>query len=189
MSEKIGFVGVGRMGSNMARRLKDCGWDIAAIYDAQAAVARSVAGELGAPCVTELSQMTARADIIFTVVNDDRAMKAIFTGGLLRGARGKLFINCATVTPALHQWIEQKAQRAGAQSLEACMASSITQALDGTLYLMCAGRREVFESVRDVLVPLSDGGRLLRYIGTAGQAAQLKALVNTVMNINTAGLA
>jgi 3-hydroxyisobutyrate dehydrogenase-like beta-hydroxyacid dehydrogenase len=69
------------------------------------------------------------------------------------------------------------------------MASSIPQALQGTLYLMVGGRREVFEELRDVLIPLSDEGKLLRYIGSSGQAAEVKALVNMVMNINTAGLA
>jgi len=81
---------------------------------------------------------------------------------------------------------EQKAEKAGAQSLEACMASSITQARQGTLYLMCGGRPEAFERARLVLVKLSNA---LRYIGTSGKAAQVKALVNMVMNINTAGLA
>jgi 3-hydroxyisobutyrate dehydrogenase len=85
--------------------------------------------------------------------------------------------------------VEKRAEKAGAQTLEACMASSINQALEGTLYLMCGGKKEVFEGARDVLVPLSDDGKLLRYIGGTGQAAQVKALVNMVMNINTAGLA
>jgi len=66
------------------------------------------------------------------------------------------------------------------------MASSIPQARAGTLYLMCGGQAEVFERVRPVLEQLSSA---LRYIGPAGQAAQVKALVNMVMNINTAGLA
>jgi 3-hydroxyisobutyrate dehydrogenase len=186
MTDKIGFVGVGRMGSNMARRLKDCGWEIAAIYDTNPAAAQTVAQELGAPAVPELSQITALADVIFTVVSDDRAMQAVFTGGLLRCARGKLFINCATITPALHQWVEQKAQRAGAQSLEACMASSITQARQGTLYLMCGGQPAAFDRARPLLEKLSAA---MRYIGPAGQAAQVKALVNMVMNSNTAALA
>ena len=69
------------------------------------------------------------------------------------------------------------------------MASSINQARAGTLYLMCAGRRPVFDKVRPILRKLSDNGKLLRYVGAAGQAAQVKALVNMVMNINTAGLA
>ena len=66
------------------------------------------------------------------------------------------------------------------------MASSITQAREGSLYLMCGGDRLVFDRVRPVLDALSSN---LRYIGEAGRAAQVKALVNMVMNINTAGLA
>jgi 3-hydroxyisobutyrate dehydrogenase-like beta-hydroxyacid dehydrogenase len=66
------------------------------------------------------------------------------------------------------------------------MASSITQARQGTLYLMCGGRPEVFERAKPLLEKLSSS---MRYIGPAGQAAQVKALVNMVMNINTAALA
>jgi 3-hydroxyisobutyrate dehydrogenase len=69
------------------------------------------------------------------------------------------------------------------------MASSITQARQGTLYLMCGGGRSAFDKVKPLLEKLSDSGKLLRYIGPAGTAAQVKALVNMVMNINTAGLA
>ena len=66
------------------------------------------------------------------------------------------------------------------------MASSITQAREGSLYLMCGGKPEVFERAKPILEKLSSS---IRYIGLAGTAAQVKALVNMVMNINTAGLA
>ena len=66
------------------------------------------------------------------------------------------------------------------------MASSITQAREGTLYLMCGGKRAVFDQASPILESMSTN---LIYIGEAGQAAQVKALVNMVMNINTAGLA
>jgi 3-hydroxyisobutyrate dehydrogenase len=66
------------------------------------------------------------------------------------------------------------------------MASSIPQARNGTLYLMIGGRRDVFERVKLLLEKMSAS---LKYIGEAGRAAQVKALVNMVMNINTAGLA
>jgi len=186
VAEKIGFVGVGRMGANMARRLKECGCDIATVYDVNRAAAQSLAEELGCPAAEELKQVRSLCDVVFTVVTDDRAMKQIYRGGLLRGAQGKLFINCATVTPDVQVWVEAKTTKAGAQSLEACMASSITQARQGTLYLMCGGRREVFERAKPLLEKLSSS---MRYVGAAGQAAQVKALVNMVMNINTAGLA
>jgi 3-hydroxyisobutyrate dehydrogenase len=184
--ERIGFVGVGRMGANMARRLKECGFTVSAVYDINGGAAQALAGELGARAAAELSEVVVSADVIITVVTDDKAMKSIYAGGLLRGARGRLFINCATLTPEVQVWAEAKAEKAGAQALEACMASSITQARQGSLYLMCGGRPEAFERAKPILEKLSAS---MRYIGPAGKAAQVKALVNMVMNINTAGLA
>lgn len=192
MSETIAFVGVGRMGANMARRLKSQNFAVTAVYDSYREGAESLAAEIGASAPTTLAEITASADVIFTVVTDDAAQLAVFAedgDSLLVGAAGKTFINCATVSPSTHREIEKRSEAVGAHSLEACMASSITQALNGTLYLMAGGKREVFDSVKKILIPISDDGKLLRYIGTAGQAAQVKALVNMVMNINTAGLA
>ena len=185
----IAFVGVGRMGANMARRLKDEGFHITAVYDANRPAATSLAQELGSFASQSLGEVTAAADIIITVVSDDAAMRQIFSApddNLLVHAQGKLFINCATITPEVHLEVEGLAQKAGAQTLEACMASSITQARDGSLYLMCGGEKSAFERAEPILKSL---GKSIRYIGKAGQAAKVKALVNMVMNINTAGLA
>jgi 3-hydroxyisobutyrate dehydrogenase len=189
MTERIAFVGVGRMGANMARRLKDCGYAVTAVFDTHAPAAAALATEIGARAVSRLAEVTAAADIIFTVVTDDAAQLAVFatTGdSLLIGAAGKTFVNCATISPATHVEVERRAQAVGAVTLEGCMASSIPQARNGTLYLMCGGDRITFDRVQPVLEKLSSA---LRYIGTTGQAAQVKALVNLVMNINTAGLA
>ena len=174
------------MGANMARRLKEVGYPVTAIYDVNAASAQSLAQELGAEACAELKQVTKLSDVVITVVTDDKAMKKIYTGGLLSRSKGKLFINCATVTPAVHVWVEGKTGKAGAQSLEACMASSITQAREGTLYLMCGGKEEAFERAKPILERLAAS---TRYVGPAGKAAEVKALVNMVMNINTAALA
>jgi len=177
------------MGANMARRLKDCGYTVTAVYDAQSAIAAGLAQELGAAHATKLADVTAAADVIFTVVTDDAAQLAVFSthgDSLLNGARGKIFVNCATLTPATHVEVERRAKAAGAVTLEGCMASSIPQARNGTLYLMCGGDRASFDRVRPILEKLSTA---LRYIGSTGQAAQVKALVNMVMNINTAALA
>ena len=188
----IGFVGVGRMGANMARRLQDrcaSGGRITAVYDVNRAVATALAGELGCAACQDLSQVTAESDVIITVVSNDKAMREIFGesgDNLLVNARGKLFINCATVSPKVHVDLEKLAGNAGAETLEACMASSITQAREGSLYLMCGGTEEAFRKAEPVLKAL---GSTVRFIGKAGEAAKVKALVNMVMNINTAGLA
>jgi 3-hydroxyisobutyrate dehydrogenase len=188
-AEKIAFVGVGRMGANMARRLKECHYTVSAVYDVHAPSAAALATEIGATHATSLAAVTAAADVIITVVTDDASQLAIFGesgDSLLLGAKGKTFINCATLTPKIHVEVERRARAVGAVSLEGCMASSIPQARNGTLYLMCAGERAAFDRVEPILKNLSTA---LRYIGTTGQAAQVKALVNMVMNINTAGLA
>lgn len=177
------------MGANMARRLKECGRVVAAVHDLRADVARDLAAELGCDACESLPELTAKCDLILTIVTDDAAMRTIFSGSdqsLLHEAAGKVFVNFATVTPEVHGEVESLARRHGAKSIEACMASSITQAREGTLYLMVAGEREVVDSVTPVLADLSSS---LRYIGATGEAAKVKALVNMVMNINTAGLA
>jgi 3-hydroxyisobutyrate dehydrogenase len=190
--KRIGFVGVGRMGANMARHLREVGYPVTAVYDIRADAAKKLAVELGCEACDTLARVTSLAEVVITVVTDDRAQLESFTNkrdNLLMGAAGKIFINCATITPATHIKVERIAQKARAATLECCMASSINQARAGTLYLMCAGRRPVFDKVRPILQKLSDNGKLLRYVGAAGQAAKTKALVNMVMNINTAGLA
>ncbi len=186
---KIGVVGVGRMGSNIALHLKDEGFSLTSVYDSHAPAARKVAKQLGIKPAKTLAAATAAADYIITVVTDDKSMRAIFAergDSLLQGAKGKTFINCATISPSMHLEVEDRASRAGAFTLEGCMASSITQAREGTLYLMCGGKKRVFDKARPILDAMSIN---LRYIGKTGQAAQVKALVNMVMNINTAGLA
>jgi len=189
-NSRIGFVGVGRMGANMARRLKDQGETIVAVYDRDRATATDLASELSCEAAGASTRVAELASIIFTVVPDDAAMRQIFsvTGNesLLLNAKDRLFVNCATLSPAVHVEVEALVTQHGGQSLEACMASSIPQARQGTLYLMCGGRPDVFESAKPLLEKLSAH---LRHIGPAGEAAKVKALVNMVMNCNTAALA
>ena len=178
------------MGANMARRLRDQQEILIALYDRDQTTATSLATELGCEGAHSPARVAELADIIFTVVSDDAAMRQIFaptgTESLLRYAKDRLFINCATLSPDVHIEIDALVTQRGGRTLEACMASSITQARQGTLYLMCGGRQDLFESVKPLLNKLS---ARLRYVGSAGEAAKVKALVNMVMNCNTAALA
>ncbi len=191
MSKKksIAFVGVGRMGANMARRLHDLKYKITAVYDVNRDAAQALAEELGSTACKTLAEVTASADIIFTVVTNDAAMKKIFFGkkdNLLQEAAGKLFINCATLSPDIQKEVATAARRRKADALEGCMASSISHAREGKLYLMIGGNEDTFKANKSLLDNLSIN---LRYVGPVGKAAEVKALVNMVMNINTAGLA
>jgi len=187
-TKKIGFVGLGRMGANMARCLKDKGYPISSVFDINPDTTSQLATELNSTAANKLSEVTAASDIIFTVVTDDAAMDAIFFGkdNLFNNANGKVFINCATLSPDLHRKLENAATNAGARCMEACMASSIPQARNGELFLMIGGDKSLFDEIKGLLDDLSSA---LHYVGPTGKAAEVKALVNMVMNINTAALA
>lgn len=188
-NQTVAFVGVGKMGANMARRLKECGYNVTAVLDVNTAAAEELARELGCFACTKLADVTGLADVIFTVVTNDTAMRAIFLkegDSLLTGATGKIFVNCATLSPAIHREVYAAAEKAGAHALEACMASSISHAREGKLYLMLAGDEATYKQVLPMIEQMSVNRR---YIGGPGRAAEVKALVNMVMNINTAGLA
>jgi 3-hydroxyisobutyrate dehydrogenase len=127
--------------------------------------------------------------VILTVVTDDAAMRSIFAeegDSLLTGAQERTFINFATVSPGIHLEVEKRVRQAGGAAIEACMASSITQAREGTLFLILAGDPAVVKEMEPLFAAISSARR---YVGATGCAAQVKALVNMVMNINTAGLA
>lgn len=176
------------MGANMARCLADRGHKVGAVFDVRESAASSLAAELDCHTAASPAEVAERCTVIFTVVTDDEAMRSLYSGpgSLLENAAGKVFINCATVSPEAHEQAVAAAEGAGADGLAACMASSIPQARQGTLYLMIGGKEDVFESARPLLEELSSS---LRHVGGAGDAARIKALVNMVMNINTAGLA
>ncbi|MAS94638.1 MAG: 2-hydroxy-3-oxopropionate reductase [Verrucomicrobiales bacterium] len=187
--KKIGFVGVGKMGANMARHLKDLNYNVTAVYDVNRTAANELAEEIGATAYSKLADVTANADIIFTVVTNDAAMKKIFFGkrdSLFTSPAGKTFINCATLSPGIQKEVATSAKRRKASCIEACMASSISHARTGQLYLMVGADDDVFKANEKLLQDISVN---LRHIGKVGKAAEVKALVNMVMNINTAGLA
>jgi 3-hydroxyisobutyrate dehydrogenase len=159
------------------------------VNDVNSEAAAELAGELGAKHCESLADVTAASDVIFTVVTNDAAMRSIFLEGddnLLQGASGKTFINCATLSPTIQREVAAACESKGANALEGCMASSISHAREGKLYLMIGGKEAVFDAMKPILDQMSVN---LKYIGEMGRAAEVKALVNMVMNINTAGLA
>ena len=173
----------------MARRLKDCGYEITAVNDVDKKAAAALAEELGARHCESLSELSAAADVVFTVVSNDAAMRNIFMeadDNLLQGSEGTVFVNCATVSAQVQQDIDAAAKVVGAATLEGAMASSISQAREGKLFLIIGGDEAIFQQLKPILDQMSVN---LRHTGEIGKASKVKALVNMVMNINTAALA
>ncbi|HRI39979.1 MAG TPA: NAD(P)-dependent oxidoreductase, partial [Nitrospira sp.] len=163
---------------------------LTSVYVLHLTAAVDLAAELGVHQPQTPADVPDRSSAIITVISDDRAMRSIFSAtdktSLLGSARGRLFVNCATLSPRTHQDIAGLIAAQGGLSLETCMAGSITQARQGNLYLMCGGNAEAYTRAKIILDAL---GTTVRYIGQPGEAAKVKALVNMVMNSNTAALA
>src|SRR6516165_9063446 len=173
-STKIGFVGVGRMGANMARRLKDVGYPVVAVFDSYSEIAIELAKELGCDAVSRVSKVSELSDAVFSVVTDDNKKSQIYFGedNLFAHAAGRLFVNCATISPSVHVEVAKKGGEAGAMVIEAPMASSVTHAREGKLFFMLAGDPAVIDESEPVLKDLSVK---MRYVGGPGKAAELKA--------------
>ena len=106
------------MGANMALRLKDCGYNLSAVFDVNEEVAAAAAGSLNVLHCKRLDEVTANSDVIITVVSDDASMNQLFkaTGNsLLKNAKGRIFINCATVSPSTHIKVEERAKKSWCQ--------------------------------------------------------------------------
>ena len=93
-NSRIGFVGVGRMGANMARRLKNQGYSIRSVHDRNSKGAESLARELSCEAVPSPARVAELCDVVLTVVSDDAAMHEIFLetspNSLLAHAKDKI---------------------------------------------------------------------------------------------------
>lgn len=90
------------MGANMARRLTDAGYSVIAVYDLDPAKSASLGNELGWEAATPPARVAQLCTTIFTVITDDAGMRVLYApqrvDRLLSHARGRLFINCATLS-------------------------------------------------------------------------------------------
>lgn len=186
--KRIGIVGAGRMGGNIARRLREVGHLVASVHDADAALGDALAEEIGARAAASPKEVADASDVVLTAVSDEASMEEIYREGvgLLEGARAELFINTATVSPKVHVEVARRARLRGRESLEACLLGTVPHARAGTLYVLAAGDEEAFARAKPWLEGI---GSQVRYCGAAGEAAKIKAVVNMVMDINVAGLA
>ena len=101
--KKIGFVGVGRMGANMARNLKEKGYQISCVNDVDKDIAGALAEELGCKHANTLAGVTAKSDIILTVVTNDAAMEAIFLTLMIICSKKQQANFLSTALPSLLQ--------------------------------------------------------------------------------------
>ena len=172
---KIGFVGLGHMGGNMAARFLAAGYEVygeeRTREDAQHLV------DAGLRWRDTPREVAQSADTVFTSIPDDSVLEAVGSGpdGILEGlAPGKIWVDVSTVSPRASREMAGRVRARGAIMLDAPVSGSVPQVQSGTLTIMVGGDEEAFARVEPVLRVLGTPTR----IGENGQGLALKLAIN-----------
>jgi 3-hydroxyisobutyrate dehydrogenase len=190
---RIGWLGLGNMGTPMANNLLKAGFEVT-VYNRTAARA-SPLQEAGARLAVSAAAIWADADVVITMVSDDGALREIHQGkdGLLAGAAGgagqqgrKLVIDMSTVSPETSRELAAAVAAKGIDYLDAPVAGSVKPAELGQLVIMVGGKKEVYESALPIFGRLGKASFLL---GEQGAGNIAKLAINTLLAFNMQGLA
>ena len=177
----IGFVGLGAMGSRVAGRLLDDG---NTVYGSDLTRSQPLI-DRGLVWRERPREVAAAADVVFSMVTDDAAVRAITSGpdGILAGlAPGKVYVDMSTISPQASREVADQVRSVGAQMLDAPVSGSIPQAETGTLAIMVGGDETAFRVVQPLL---SELGQTVTHVGTNGQGLLLKLAINISLAVQT----
>jgi 3-hydroxyisobutyrate dehydrogenase-like beta-hydroxyacid dehydrogenase len=180
---RIGFVGLGAMGSRIAGRLLDAGNELYGTNRTSAKAQPLI--ERGLQWCETPRDVASTADVVFSMVTDDAALDAVTSGsdGILAGLRpGHLYVDMSTVSPRASRGVAQQVLSLGATMLDAPVSGSIPQAESGTLAIMVGGEERAFAEVEPLL---RDLGHPVTYIGENGQGLVLKLAINISLAVQT----
>jgi len=177
---RIGFVGLGAMGGNMARRLAGLGFAVAG-YDIADANARR-AGDGGVKIVDSPAAAADGADVVLSSVPDPAAIRSAYLGpdGVMTRVRpGMILIDLSTIDPATWREVAAAAAKHGVDCLDAPVSGGPADAGSGKLVFLIGGEATVIEKSRPVLDAL---GNTFHHVGPLGCGLIVK-LVNNVMSV------
>jgi 3-hydroxyisobutyrate dehydrogenase-like beta-hydroxyacid dehydrogenase len=209
MSERVGFLGLGIMGSRMAARLRGAGFPLT-VWTHTAGKAERWAAEHDAVAVESPAEVARASDIVVSMVVDGAQVASVLLGGdgiaeagegtapdgegptrggrgVADGARpGLLCVDMSTIAPRDTLRIGAALKERGVRLLDAPVTGSSPRAEEGTLTIMAGGDAEDFARARPLLEAM---GRVVVHVGELGQGEMLKLINNALGAANAAALA
>jgi 3-hydroxyisobutyrate dehydrogenase-like beta-hydroxyacid dehydrogenase len=173
----LAFVGLGAMGSRLARRLLDAGHRVTG-YNRTPEKARALV-DAGMRLAATPREAAAVADVVFTMVTDDDALRAVVNGadGVLAGLRrGATLVEMSTVSPAVTREIGEAVAARGAAMLDAPVSGSTVSVEQGVASIQVGGDAAVLERVRPYLLAMGPNG--VTHCGPLGIAKAMKVATN-----------
>ncbi|HWN20003.1 MAG TPA: NAD(P)-dependent oxidoreductase [Gemmatimonadales bacterium] len=184
---RLGFIGLGGMGSRMARRLLAAGYDLT-VHDRAGERARPLE-QSGAKFAQTPKQVAAAVDVVLTSLSDDAALGEVMFGpeGALTVARpGTIFIEMSTVSPRTSLQLHAAAASRALLVLDAPVSGSTPLAEEGQLVIIVGGKEEVYKQCLPILNWL---GKEVVYMGPAGSGTATKLCLNTLLGVGLQALA
>lgn len=177
MTARVGVVGLGRMGSRLARRLAGAGHEVVGLDPSPSA--RRLVAAAGLVVVDTPDQLDASA--VLTSLPDTTVMEEVYLGegGLLSVmGEGALCVDLSTVAVSVSRQVGERAARVGIDFLDAPVSGTTIHAEAGTLTVMVGGRREAFERARPLLAPFASS---VHHLGPVGAGLEMKLITNRLL--------
>jgi 3-hydroxyisobutyrate dehydrogenase-like beta-hydroxyacid dehydrogenase len=186
-SHRLGFIGLGHLGSPMARRLLSAGFPLV-VYNRDSKKTEALS-TLGAEVARDPGELAAEVDAVLSCVADGAAVEAVYlgTGGVLRNARpGTRIFEMSTVAPDTSRKLYQAAREFGISVLDVAVSGSSPAAEAGTLTLLGGGERQDFDAAEAVFAAIA---KQWFYMGPSGSGVAMKLVVNTLLGVGMQAIA
>jgi 3-hydroxyisobutyrate dehydrogenase-like beta-hydroxyacid dehydrogenase len=184
---KVGFIGLGNMGSRMAQRLLNRGYRLE-VYDQDPAKANLMATK-GALVAKSVFELAPNIDLLLSCLTNDEAVQSVYTGaeGFFAGARaGTVVLEMSTISPESSRELHKLGARRGIEVMDVAISGSTPAAEKGILTLLAGGNRELFRAAKPIFDALAKQYFLL---GGPGSGTAMKLVVNTLLGVGMQAIA
>jgi len=184
---RLGFIGIGNMGSRIARRLLDHGYQLMAYNRSREAAEALV--KYGATVAGSIAELAAKADVILSSLTNDDAVKRVYTdpqGVFAHLRRGSAIIEMSTVLPATSRELYNLSSEAGVKFLDSPVSGSTPSAEEGTLTLFSGGDEELFQAAQPIFSSIASQ---YFYLGGSGAGTAMKLVANTLLGVGMQAIA
>src|SRR6266576_3059972 len=187
LKPSLGFIGMGHMGSHMAQKLLDAGYQLT-VYDRTKQKAKAL-GQRGAQVAQTPKDLAANCQVVMACVTDDEAQQDVMFGpdGALAGVHGgSVIIDLSTVSPDASRRLYQAAKEKGVPMIDAAVSGSVPQVDQGSLVIFVGGEQKTYQQCKPILDVL---GKNSYYMGASSMGTTMKLVVNTLLGLGMQALA